>query len=108
MILGKVSENREAVIELEVLGLNRWMKIEVVIDTGFDGYLTLPSNLINRLNLRQAGHRQVILGDGNMVVFKLYRAKVLLHGVEREVPVLSSDGGPLIGMALLNNSKTYK
>ena len=71
MIIGKITKNREAVIELEVIGTNWQNTIEVSIDTGFDGYLTLPLYLINRLGLRQAGYRQAILGDGNKVVFNL-------------------------------------
>lgn len=105
MIIGKITENREAVIELEVIGPDWQDEIEVSIDTGFDGYLTLPLYLINRLGLRQAGYRQAILGDGKKVVFSLYRVRIIWHGQVREVPVLQADGGPLIGMALLNGSR---
>ena len=105
MIVGKITNNQEAIIELEVVGLNRRERVEVVIDTGFDGYLTLPSDLINRIGRRRAGRRHAILGDGNIVVLELYRVKVLWHGEEREVPVLRTDGGPLVGMALLNGNR---
>lgn len=105
MIVGRITNNQEAIIELEIVGLNRQAKIEVVIDTGFDGYLTLPGDLINRLGLRQAGRRYAILGDGNTVALELYRAKVLWHAEEREVPVLRTDGGPLVGMALLKGNR---
>ena len=105
MIIGRITDNQEAIIELEIVGLSRREKIEVVIDTGFDGYLTLPSDLINRIRLRRAGRRHAILGDGNIVVLELYRAKVLWHGEEREVPVLRTEGGPLVGMALLRGNR---
>lgn len=105
MIIGRITKNQEAIVELEVVGSNRQEKIEAVIDTGYDGFLTLPIKLINRLGLRQAGYRQAILGDGNMVVLELYRAKALWHGKEREVPVLRTDGGPLVGMALLYGNR---
>ena len=37
-------------IELEVIGSNQKREnVEVVIDTGFNGYLTLPSDLINQM-----------------------------------------------------------
>jgi predicted aspartyl protease len=51
MIIGKISENREALIELEVIGVNWQQRIVATIDTGFDGYLTLPLYMINRLGL---------------------------------------------------------
>lgn len=38
MIIGRITNNQEAIIELEIIGLSRREKIEVVIDTGFDGY----------------------------------------------------------------------
>lgn len=41
MIVGKITANREAVIELEVVGSNQKREnVETVIDTGFNGYLT--------------------------------------------------------------------
>lgn len=105
MITGKITAQQEAVIELEVGGLNQSVKIEAVIDTGFSGYLTLPSVLINRFKLQQAGEQIVILGDENRVILKRYIASVLWHGVERDVYVLQAEGGPLIGMSLLYGSR---
>lgn len=105
MITGKITVHQEAIIELEVVGLNQPSKIKAVIDTGFTGYLTLPSTLIDRLKLQQAGEQITILGDENRVVLKRYVAKVLWHGAERNVYVLQAEGGPLIGMSLLYGSR---
>ena len=59
MITGKITANREAIIELEVIGSNQKReKVEAVIDTGFNGYLTLPNDLINYLKLQRAGSRR--------------------------------------------------
>ena len=106
MITGKITANREAIIELEVIGSNqRREKVEAVIDTGFNGYLTLPNDLINSLKLQRAGSRHVTLGDGNVVVLDMYLAMVLWHGQQREVLALQADGGPLIGMSLLYGNR---
>ena len=106
MITGKITTNREAIIELEVIGLNQSReKVEAFIDTGFNGYLTLPNDLINYLKLQRAGSRHVTLGDGNVVVVDVYLAMVLWHGQQREVLALQADGGPLIGMSLLYGSR---
>ena len=105
MITGKITVHQEAIIELEVVGLNQPSRIEAVIDTGFTGYLTLPSRLIARLKLQRAGEQITILGDENRVVLKRYVAKVLWHGAERNVYVLQAEGGPLIGMSLLYGSR---
>ena len=105
MIIGKIKANREAVIELEVIGLAQRAKIEAVLDTGFTSYLMLPSDLINRLSLQLIGTRNVFLGDGSNVTLDLYRAKVLWHNVERIVYVLRSDAELLVGMSLLHGSR---
>lgn len=105
MITGKITVHQEAVIELEVGSSNQSEKIEAVIDTGFTGYLTLPSALVSRLNLQQAGEQRAILGDENRVVLKRHIAKVLWHGAERNVYVLQAEGGPLVGMSLLYGSR---
>lgn len=105
MMTGKIKANREAVIELEVIGLVRRAKIEAVLDTGFTGYLMLPSDLINHLRLQLIGNRNVILGDGTTVTLDLYRAKVLWHDIERIVYVLRADAELLVGMSLLHRSR---
>ena len=43
MITGTVTSDREAVISLEVIGLDDGRQtVAAVIDTGFNGFLTLP------------------------------------------------------------------
>jgi len=52
MISGWVNSYREAIVHLPVRSLDgREQGIEAVIDTGFNGYLTLPPDLISALNL---------------------------------------------------------
>ena len=106
MITGKVTANREAVIKLEVIGpTKQTQQVETVIDTGFNGHLTLPSNLINRLKLQFVGNRRATLGDGNIVVLDVYLGKVLWHNRERDVLVLQAGGGSLVGMSLLYGNR---
>ncbi len=106
MIKGKIVDNQEAIIELEVIGINRPEKIEVVIDTGFTGELTLPSDLIDRLGLPRVGDLPAILGDGNEVDVDLYLGIVLWQGEERIVQVLSTDDSKaLVGMSLLYGNR---
>ncbi|MDE0553063.1 MAG: clan AA aspartic protease [Candidatus Poribacteria bacterium] len=105
MITGKITSNLDAVIEVEVVGSDQKKKIEAIIDTGFYGFLILPSDLINRLTLQRIGNQPAFLGDGNEVDFNVYLTKVLWDGEEREVTALESDAGPLIGMSLLYGSR---
>ena len=102
MITGVVTVAREAVISLTVRGPNgQEQEIEAVIDTGFDGSLTLPSELIAALGLPWRRRGRALLADGNESVFEIYEATVIWDGTARRVSVDEVDVMPLVGMALL-------
>ncbi len=106
MIAGRVTESREAVIDLEVVGQNqRKVRVEAAIDTGFNGYLTLPKATVNSLALQPAGNRIATLGDGNTVILEVYLAAVIWNDQEREVLALQAEGGALVGMSLLYGNR---
>jgi clan AA aspartic protease len=81
------------------------LEVEAVIDTGFDGELTLTSGTIRRLGYPYAGSAGGILADGREIQFDYHEARVLWHGMVRPVAVIAAEGQPLIGMALLRGSR---
>jgi len=106
MITGRVTPDREAVIGIEVAGpSDRSHRIEAVIDTGYNGHLTLPSQLIGTLHLAFAGHRRGMLADGSDLLLDVYLATVIWHGKPREVLVSQAEGAALVGMSLLRGSR---
>lgn len=105
MITGKI-KNLEAIIELEIFGsAQQPQQIMVVIDTGYNGYLTLPNNVITALQLPFAGNRQATLADGSVIVLDVYLAAMTWHGQQRDVLVSQAEGEPLVGMSLLQGSR---
>jgi len=72
-----------------------------VVDTGFDGYLTLSESLAGTLGLSYHSWIVVSLGDGSERVLRQYEAAVVWDRRERDVLALVAEGGPLVGMALL-------
>ncbi len=109
MIAGSV-RNHEAIIEIEVFGRGQSLpQIEAVIDTGYNGFLTLPGDLVSALQLPFAGHRRATLADGNVIRLDVYMASVIWHGRPKEVLIAQATGIPLVGMALLEgNSLSMK
>lgn len=106
MILGTVSAKLEARISLEILGAKgSSVHADVSIDTGFTGNLALDRGLVQALGLTPAGVTEGLLADGQTVMFETYYATVDWHGAVRTVTVIESDGGNLIGMSLLKNSR---
>jgi predicted aspartyl protease len=58
MIPGAVNGNLEATIRLQVRGPGgQEQEVEAVIDTGFNGFLTLSPGLVRRLGLPHIGQR---------------------------------------------------
>ena len=102
MITGAVNTKREAIIQIVVQGPNgQAREIDAVIDTGFTGFLTLPSALIVSLDLLWRGQAQAELGDGSLHQFDVYEATVIWDSQIRTVETDAADTMPLIGMALL-------
>lgn len=107
-MLGAVTADGEAVLPLQVLGEGgRHAAIEVVIDTGFTGELTLSPAAVRQLSLGFRGYREVTLANGSEDSLGLYEARVVWHGRRRSLEVLEADGGPLVGMALLRGSELH-
>lgn len=108
MILGVVNRDLEASVSLFIRGENgREIQIEPVIDTGFSGFLTLPSALVASLALTWRGREDALLGDGSIHTFDTYAVAVIWDGVLRTVEVNLTETIPLIAMAMLFGHELY-
>jgi clan AA aspartic protease len=102
MIIGNVNTKREAVLQLAVFGKNQQLQgIKAVIDTGYTGFLTLPSTIITTLGLTWYMQQEGILGDGSLCVFNVYEASVIWDGQTTTIEINESEADPLVGMGLL-------
>jgi clan AA aspartic protease len=102
MMTGHVNSRLEAVIALKVYessGAAR--EIEAVIDTGYAGYLTLPSAVIGTLGLGSLGLSYLTLADRSEVLSDVYQAAVEWDGQTRTIVVDTLESEALVGMALL-------
>jgi clan AA aspartic protease len=73
----------------------------VVVDTGFNGWLTLSQVEVRALDLELREEGRYWLADGSEMVSRLYTAEVEWVGEWRRIMVLEMAGGSLLGMALL-------
>jgi clan AA aspartic protease len=102
MMQGVVNLRREATLSIVVGSSSRQLQsINAVIDTGFSGFLTLPSEAIANLELPWSASDIVTLGDGSETLFDLYTGIVIWDGQYREIYIAESETEPLLGMALL-------
>ena len=102
MMHGVVNTNCEATIPIVIINEKRQTRlIDAVIDTGYTGYLSLPSEIITDLDLSWTGVDRGTLGDGSEVTFEVYAVTVIWDGQYRNIPVNQAETDPLIGMSLL-------
>jgi|SRR3989338_3727842 len=81
-------------------------KIETLVDTGFNGHLTLPLHLIGELGLDLIGISDYLTASGDRKVTKVYKGKINILNEEIEIPILSTNADIyLAGMELFSECK---
>ena len=103
MIQGVVNAAYEAVVTLSLQSpAGQTREIEAVVDTGFNGFLTLPSALVGELGLPFVGIGQAFLANGDEVRFNVHDVTVLWNGQPRGTEADATGSTPLVGMLLLD------
>ena len=104
MIEGVVNAAREAVVTLHLQeSEGRTREIDAVVDTGYSGFLTLPTALVAELELPYAYMGQAILANDDRVDFDVHYVTVLWDGQPRDIEADATGSTPLVGMLLLDD-----
>ena len=106
MMKGAVNSQLEPMLELAVRDAAGGSHlVEGVVDTGFNGFLTLPPSVIAALGLPWLCRQQGELADGSVMVFDVHEAVVEWHGRQVSVEIEGADAQPLLGMSLMRGSE---
>lgn len=102
MISGTVNHRREAVIRISIQNqAGQFIEFDGVIDTGFDGSLTLPKAVIDSLGLPWRGKSSTLLANGAIDEFDVFAGKTNWDGAIRNVLIEAAETDPLVGMAMM-------
>ena len=102
MIQGMVNDSYEAVVTIYLQDPAGWTReIEAVVDTGYSGFLTLPTGLVDELELPFAYMGQAFLANDAEVDFDVHYVTVLWDGQSRDIEADATGSTPLVGMLLL-------
>jgi clan AA aspartic protease len=102
VITGFVNVEFEPIISLSLRRADgKVLTQDAIFDTGFNGWLSLPPDLIGELNLKWKRRGRAILGDGSECVFNVYEAVVVWDDTLLTIPVDEADSEPLVGMSLM-------
>jgi clan AA aspartic protease len=108
VITGRINSFYEAVIPLHLQDTGGQVhEIEAILDTGFNGSLTLPSELITTLQLPWRTRGNAILANGSEETFDIYAAVVIWDGTPRPILAETVETAPLLGMRLLAGSDVH-
>ena len=103
MIVG-IYQNHFPCITLGVRGTADETEVEFVVDTAFEGEITLPPAIIQRLGSAYLGSDLRRLADGSFTPCGTYRLLLQWEDDWREVEVLALENRPLLGTALLEGN----
>jgi clan AA aspartic protease len=102
MISGVINGEFEPIISLSIRRFDgKVFTQDAIVDTGFNGWLSLPPDLIAQLSLKWKRRGRAILGDGSECVFNIYEAVVIWDNTLLVIPVDEANSEPLVGMSLM-------
>ena len=103
-----VNAAHEAVVTLHLQEpQGRTRSIEAVVDTGYSGYLTLPTELVTELGLSFAYMGQAFLANDAQVAFDVHYVTVFWDGQPRDIEADATGSTPLVGMLLLDRHNLH-
>ena len=106
MIRGEVRPNRRAMLAVELRTADgQFQSFDFILDTGFDGGLSLPAPILRGLDAAPAGEHRFELADGSRTTAYEWSAIVRWYGAARPITIAESAGEPLLGMELLWQSR---
>jgi len=102
VITGAVNASGEPRIRLFLHGSGGILhEIEAVVDTGFNGFLSLDQPLIGALGLAYERQERTMIANGVIEECAVYSGTVVWDGGDRNALIQSANGGPLLGTALI-------
>lgn len=79
-------------------------ELSFTVDTGFDGGIALPEEILDEMEVEFLGHYPFTLATGDVVDLPTYLGKVSLRGYEIEIETWFIPGDSLIGMEFLSSA----
>lgn len=78
-------------VELEVIGSKKRMEISALVDTGYTGFLCIPSKVARHLGLELCGVEEYQLADGRWINQLEFFGQVRFLGSTQDIKITLSD-----------------
>ena len=100
MIYGHVRDNFPR-ITLNLPGIEGSLKVECILDTGFDGDVALPPALTSKLAIVSSDSRLVRFADGSVRNRPYFEIELEWRGETTLAEVITIEGNSLLGTGLM-------
>ena len=101
-----VNENDEPLVPITLIVGKKHKRYEAVLDTGFNGYLSVPQSIADQSQWYFAGHEEYEIATGDVVREKVYLGGVIFDWKQFTTHIVTSHAQDiLIGTKLLADKK---
>jgi clan AA aspartic protease len=108
VIEGAVLSSLDPLVQLSVFtAAGERIPMNVLVDTGFTGSLSLPLSVVSRLGLLKIGSDSVQFGDGSVLAADLYEVDIEWDGLRRTIYADAFGAELLIGTELLRDYELF-
>ena len=108
MVEGYINAGKRPLIEVTVLGSQAEASVLAILDTGFDGDISLPLEIAVGLGLTLDSAIKMELADGSVKLELVFTGKVLWENKSRNVDILiTTSEDALIGTGLLDEHSVH-
>jgi clan AA aspartic protease len=105
MLQGSVNAYGEPIVRLSLILRGRSVSCSAVIDTGFNGYLSVPRKLVKQSGWHYFGTEDFEIATGESVTQSIYIGRMIFHHARLMVYAVATDANDvLIGTRLLERS----
>ncbi|MBU2523187.1 MAG: hypothetical protein KKE23_02770 [Nanoarchaeota archaeon] len=103
MLNGQINSEDDAIVEITLILKDDLSQMDAVVDTGFNGYISIPGKLIDKSDWYRFGEEEYELATGEIVCESIYIGEVIFDGKKRTILIVRSKGTEiLIGTKLLS------
>ena len=108
MITGFVNEFEEPIIKIAIVLGDQSKNLPAVIDTGFNGYLSVSADYVKNSDWLFIGYEEYELASGELVKAKTYLGDIIFDKKQKTIFILLSQSKDiLVGTRLLRDKTLF-